>query len=1836
VNNREVFKLLKVSLYFLIIGVFSLQSTAQFKDIKLPPNIPNIDPEDIEKEVVKIPIKNEEGLYDLVDVIYDKSGGTQTITVPNYGDITLITDKDGNFDLTITPEEIKGSDNMNCSVSPLAKTTKCTVTPLYVVDNNKVYSADKAEFSYKEGEDTSKLDITSNNLVITGEDEQTHIKKNQTDLGNTNISLNIKGANKDGFLLGVIPSLDAGDSDPKNLESITISATASTLTHSVTNPKNPSDERTKLHIPGGVSTSIATAQDSNGNLSVIAAGKLNGPVTYDSDPFSDNKVTAKSNGSANFQLSFTEQGKKSNGTLVLATDATNSDGKKSELELTDTSDKGVTNTVKTEGATSIIINQEFTNNNGKREPGDTDLAIATESLTLSNKEGDSTKTYNLTNAEVTGKGNKNDNSAQFNAKAENLKISDDGKKGFNFNLFGNVNASAIANNEKEAATVDADHVVFSNKDIDVNADGNVRVSFEKEKNPTKKIGDKSITSEIFAKADSIKVEDDKTKGQLTGGNFYQATLDDGSTHLVAYAQSGNLTSDNSQINFNDGAQLVTSYDKDGKIKASNISSKDLKGTYKDTNSVSIQDSSTTVLSSKDSKGSDLTKILHSSSAFDVNNEDQSVNTKDLKITASYTDDVKYGQVEFSELTAKDNELDGKVSVKNATVLFYNDESKNKPQREASFTAEDLKYDSKDIGLNISAIGKDGKKEDFTIYYLEKDGETIVQVFNKDGNKVKIDGSDKDKNFGDILFKSAQYYKNDKFTSFVLEEASGNIRSIDEKSNISGNFSAAKITGYQESDGSFSQYYFEGGNLDLIDPEEGNQASLSASSGTHQEENKDGNSSQAFQLKEASFEGLSNEIKVFAGFDQLDFNQQSSQNTNQTSFAIKNGTELRLESTKKDQPYNATLIGFDAYGVQKDSIKYGTLDFKEAIFEEKGKTPKDIETRIKLTDGSVMFYETEEDQPFKYAKLSTAAIGASNKDFKLNISAIGDDGTPGKFTMFFLEEGNEKNVRVYDESGKLIKISGSDKDSNFGDILFRTANYYENEDIKTFMVDELKLRANINSFESGNENVVLDFNAARLGGTELKDGSFRQISAKDLFLTQTDKSNNSIAGLSIGDASFTETNYLGTIGQNIQAYDGTINYTQYKNGKLSGNPKLDSKVSFGSLVTSSVEDPKGKKLTYLKVNDVDLLATDYDNMLKVSGKVGEASYLDSDQVQVIDIKDLEKLQLSSLDKDIDGVFNGKQFLKVDTKDGAGKVTKSYLLIRDGDGEINAKDDKITAKVNFNARVFEFVRDEVTGQNLIVRADADFKAKASFDAGIANVSAKVSGAIKGENISTSSSSFKSADGKRSGGQINIHAEKLEKLHLKAEVGFIDLIELKAEGKNGQSINYSYEIDKSQGVIKLRGVYKNGDKLETKFLFFKLKSHKEGDDAVSALKLKLKGQSIQDHMAILSEMASVRQINDFFGVSDGGAITFTAGAKDKGFAMELMMVDERFAFRAPNSFKTFHRPTNSYGLAIKYITDDDTTWGVQTALTSDSRIEVEGDLEAFGTKVESIPTTANLNVTFLNKDKDLSVVGGVHMPLTSSLVDKDLLDKDAQFFDGGTRKANGPGAHLAVTKKFDNSELKFTAGMYDNFSEPVVHLTYQGSPQVLGRLGKGIINLAEGEPFDQAFRKPAQGMSNYEKQKRRQKFIKDEEIREMEAKRMTVLEKKIEKLKKYYADKPGFNRIKEILKIAEEYLNSRPDRSDTRKDIFRYTVKDRAVFSYYEDDQSKVEDIDAIVLGIIENRILVQLPIEDKAKDMMLDIYRKRRYYEIIKSTDQLGLINESGLSPCEFYLKGHSES
>jgi len=74
----------------------------------------------------------------------------------------------------------------------------------------------------------------------------------------------------------------------------------------------------------------------------------------------------------------------------------------------------------------------------------------------------------------------------------------------------------------------------------------------------------------------------------------------------------------------------------------------------------------------------------------------------------------------------------------------------------------------------------------------------------------------------------------------------------------------------------------------------------------------------------------------------------------------------------------------------------------------------------------------------------------------------------------------------------------------------------------------------------------------------------------------------------------------------------------------------------------------------------------------------------------------------------------------------------------------------------------------------------------------------------------------------------------------------------------------------------------------------------------------------------------------------------------------------------------------------------------------------------------------------------------------------------------------------------------------------------------------------------------------------------------------------------------------------------------------------YSFYEKDPQKVKDLEAIILSLIENKIMVQLPLDHKNRLSMYDIYKQRRYYMGLDVIDELNKINKAGVEPCEYFM------
>jgi hypothetical protein len=133
---------------------------------------------------ITIPIKNDEGEHELVDVEYIEVDGTRTISIPGEGDISIIQDDDGNYNFELTPEQIKNADNVSCSVNTAGK-SKCSIKPFVTMVGSKILTADELVLDYTEGENLAVVGGDAKNLKLTDEDSTTGFNKSVVDAGDT-------------------------------------------------------------------------------------------------------------------------------------------------------------------------------------------------------------------------------------------------------------------------------------------------------------------------------------------------------------------------------------------------------------------------------------------------------------------------------------------------------------------------------------------------------------------------------------------------------------------------------------------------------------------------------------------------------------------------------------------------------------------------------------------------------------------------------------------------------------------------------------------------------------------------------------------------------------------------------------------------------------------------------------------------------------------------------------------------------------------------------------------------------------------------------------------------------------------------------------------------------------------------------------------------------------------------------------------------------------------------------------------------------------------------------------------------------------------------------------------------------------------------------------------------------------------------------------------------------------------------------------------------------------------------------------------------------------------
>lgn len=750
--------------------------------------------------------------------------------------------------------------------------------------------------------------------------------------------------------------------------------------------------------------------------------------------------------------------------------------------------------------------------------------------------------------------------------------------------------------------------------------------------------------------------------------------------------------------------------------------------------------------------------------------------------------------------------------------------------------------------------------------------------------------------------------------------------------------------------------------------------------------------------------------------------------------IVNHTSDGIKYESGDGKDQAEIEGITINAVDADTVKYGDASFNKAILKTK-------DGDVNILGASAVVYS---DDDITSGTLDITKIEAKQKDYAIDVEAIGADGTPGKFKIMFFENADGRYVKIFGEDGKRVHLDSLDKDSNYASVLAETVEYLETDKFKSFLATNLS--GSYQNIEA-NDGKLTSFDIGRVAGVESIDGNFRQFEVNDGRITNFDGGQET--GLGFESVLVTDVTENGTRIITGAVQNGAIDYVEYKPG--TGKPGTTANISFGSAIGASMEGPDGSDITMFKANDIEILAVDYDSAIKASGQVGEVNYYDDAKITSIEAKDLKDFNIEDTSSGVMATLNSDRIVRVVERDDAGNETGSYLLMKKGTLDVTDAENGIKADIRVG--ILEFAQDKVNDQNIIL--EADIEGRVTVDKTKSPVAAEANFALKGKNLTTASHSYISDDGKTVEKSFSIIAlgdeGRLDKLELEAGPDFLkDAISLQAKGSEagGKELTFSFRQDKGEGTYYVRAEFKDGDKVKVKLFPFTLESKKEGNDAVAELLLTPKGQNYMNHMHIISNVVSAEEITDWLEISDGGMIIARTGDIG-GFGFEMMWQDKQYF--NPNPMDDFSGASRgqraaTYALGVYKENDEGDRTTVGLMLSGDSELEYQtngrGVLKIFNVDMPqngAIPTTVNLYMRKKWKDGD-SLYAGLSADMASYMVDRDAINNDARFFEGGRRDFGGLGANVAYSKDLGSgSHITFSAGANQDFSNPAVCISF-----------------------------------------------------------------------------------------------------------------------------------------------------------------------------------------------------
>lgn len=1554
---------------------------------------------------VEIPVETEDGTP-LVVVLEESEDGTSTITVPGHGEVDVVQDGDntvitipgqgevniinngdgGGFDFEVTPEGIENAENITCKIKG-SKKGSCTIEPFTTVVGSKVLTADKFVLDYEKGENLKVISGNATNVQLTDDDEVTQYGP-ETNLGDAAVSLSMN-SNTNNNSLSPIPTPD----EFKNADQLEFSVETTRMVHLVPDPNNPGQKLTQFEVKEdkGIVASIKIEDDKTLTTASTKSG-----ILYDSNPGEPSDgVTVDSDAPIHFQFATDSSLETPQSSLSFVMDGKNSSGEQSEVVIEEKGDGKESTKFVANGRTGINIKQSFQQGTNPNEPKvDLDLPASIEvfseklEVTETNSKGEVSSSTKAEGLIASADRNPQEGRTQVRVNADSLSNTTlkNNKVNTQAIISGNVGLLLRETPERNDLMFNSDFAHYSNSDVSGEATGGIFYNGTQYKDISKApvVDGKKVENEHFISGDKVTFTEKSTgnTAQLEDGfSLNIREFENGDDQVQFAGTKGNITTDDNAVAINSPVYITMDKSKANKTEEVTFQALDLGVTDKKSGDKLTLNNSVTYIGRDESggKGKEILKIQNKSDniTYKTGDGENLASVKDLELSATKDGKVQYGQASFKEGLFLSDIKDGSKGKENPGESDFKNKVKLLNTQVVYFVDDSAPGKEIRSGL-LSSEKMSSSNLDYSV---------DIEVLN-DSNQPE-------------QFK-VFFYQEGPVKSFKIFNENGKLVQLSglDKDGNKFKFLTESISYFEDPE--FKQFVGKEvqGNIETVDANDKRIVD--------------------FHIGEVS--GIQS---IDGDFMQLQITdgQVSEQN-------LTDGTSTFADVST----FNYT---------KQDNIQVGNVELKEMKYLSDIDPSSGVAgQQVQVLNTSIAFNidETDPNRVIKNGVVVSENIKFSDPEYSVEVKI--KDAKPGedRFKLVFYEDGNTKYFKAFKDNpnGQPIEISGNDLENNYS-VLFDSIEYFQSDDYKQFAGENIS--GKLESVGGDDKSVQL-FSMDSIRG--IQQGDTTAVEINNASITNID-SNGTVGATASQVNVQSQTNIKNgdyvDITQ-LEAFDGKINFQNLKDG----SPQLNSSITFGTAMAQQLTKEDGETVSVFQANDISVVAIDITNDTKFSGDVGSVSMFNDKNINFVDVKDIQNFTYEDIKSGAVAVVNGDQVTVVVDKDDQGNVKSSYLLV--DNSVLNYTDEANAIDAEIKVGVLEVLQDKLSGQNIILKADV--QGEVNYTEGIGG---KLKFGLKGEKLVFDSNSYTSEDGKFLSNSVEIRAlegGRLDNVTLEAGPSFLeDFISIKASGgkDGGRALRFSFQQDKAMGTYYLKAEFKEGDKVKIKLFPFTLESKKEGDDAVAELMMTVKGQNYMNHMEIISSVANMEEITDWLSVGDDSIAV--RGNITKNTAIEVFYSKEDLWGVLPvaglNSNMGNGAKAESYGIALvrKKGEGVENTYGV--LLSGDSEIEYktngEGVLKFMGQDMDKngrIPMTAN--IFFKRKTK----TGDVHLldlgySATKHLIGEDLISPDAAFFDEGRQMGGGSLTYTYSTKPSENSNLSFSVGAYNDFSEPVAQVQY-----------------------------------------------------------------------------------------------------------------------------------------------------------------------------------------------------